>query len=80
MWKLLILLMVLTGCEVKYVYVKPPKIQVVPRAQGIDINVSQHCMCNDDVDEVFALVKQLRKSEEYYIEAITTYNESFTEE
>ena len=58
--------------------VKPPKIKTLKRVSDIEISVKNTCVCGDDLKLLINHDRQLRKSETYYIEQLTIYNEKFT--
>lgn len=64
----------------RIVYVeKPcPAITVLNPVAKIEGNVTNGCVCGNQLKELFNGAKQLRKSEKYYIEQIEKYNSNFT--
>ena len=71
-----------TGCSTRteYVFVeaKCPKIEVLQRVDDINGSFVGECLCGDQLYDLMIGTSQLRKSETYYIDEITKYNEEFT--
>ena len=67
----------LVGCSS---IIKPPHIKVLPPIQQITVELDKGCICGVDAQNTFQLIRQLRKSELYYIEQLTKYNEEFTDQ
>ena len=65
------------GCtQVQQVCPKIETLEIVPK---IEINVADTCVCGSDLNLLINHDRQLRKSETYYIDAVTTYNKDFVD-
>ena len=71
------------GCTTtRYVYIEPtcPKIEVLETVPKIQGRVGPDgCLRGDQLKELFKGAKMLRKSENYYREQITKYNQEFVD-
>ena len=77
-------ILLITGCTTivdRYVYVDVPcpKIKVLQVVPVIDGNVTNGCVCDNQLTDLLRGTSDLRKSESYYIDELTTYNKEFTE-
>ena len=71
----------MTGCTTKELhFVEPscPTIQVLKTVPAIDGNITEGCVCGDQLDELLRGASQLRRSETYYIKQVGRYNDNFT--
>ena len=77
MFKTLLLVLLpfsLVGCHNN---VKPPKIKVIAEVESATVELTESGLSFPDAQIVLKLVRQLRKSESYYIKTITQYNSEF---
>ena len=79
---LLMSLMVLIsfdGCVTRTIYVEAqcPHIEVPSLVSGVDVRVTNGCVCDSNVSRVFSLIRELRTTESYCVNTITEYNNGF---
>lgn len=63
------------GCSQQ---VQCPKIETLKQVDQLEINKKNTCVCGNDLKLLLNHDRQLRKSEVYYKNEITKYNEEFT--
>jgi len=76
-------LLLLTGCthtvkEVVFVEASCPHIEVISAVPAIDGNITEGCVCGDQLTELLQGTVDLRRSEGYYIKQVSKYNKEFT--
>ncbi len=66
------------GCSDKVTPVCP-KLETVRVVKPIKFEVREgNCVCGDDLYNIFGGALELRKSESFYLDEVTSYNEEFT--
>ena len=75
-------ILLFAGCTVVkepiFIETKCPRIEVLQSVPEIDGNITNGCVCNEQLTELLQGTSQLRRSETYYIQQIGIYNKKFT--
>ena len=71
-----------TGCTVVkepiFIETKCPRIETITKVPKIEGNITNDCICGDNLYKLLKTTKKLRNSESYYLEQVSSYNEKFT--
>ena len=71
-----------TGCTVVkepiFIETKCPRIETVKKVPKIEGNITNDCVCGDNLYDLLKTTQKLRDSEAYYYNQVSKYNKKFT--